>query len=156
MGGANHGRFLLFVALHLLAVALFLTATAGPWLHRTLPLALPSPLKDASQVLRALCLRPVFPLLLQALFALGTALGLALLLAGLVRGVLENVTTNERLNGRRYAWMGPNPRTGRLRSRFDRGWRGNVLEFCGLCGAGRDYRAVFDLPGAAAADVAAV
>ncbi len=153
VGGANHGRFILFLCLHLLSVAIFLAHIAGPYLHHTLPLTLPSPLKDASQVLRSLCLRPVFPLLLQALFAMGTALGLTLLLAGHVRGVLENITTNERLNGKRYAWMQQDPRTGRLRSRFDCGWRMNVLEFCGVWGAGRDYKAVFELPAVGASAV---
>lgn len=147
VGLRNHARFLGFLCLHLLALLLFLATTAGPRLRQTLAAALPHPLRDASQVLRALALRPLLPLVLQGLFALATALGLLLLLAGQARGVLENVTTNERLNGGRYAWMAKDPRTGALRSRFDRGsWRANLLEFVGWGGYARDWFAVFELP----------
>lgn len=138
VGAGNHGRFLLFLALHLLSLALYLACQAGPRLRRLLPAALPAPLHDGGQLLRALCLRPVLPLLLQALFAAAVAVALAALLASQLRTVSTNVTTNERINAHRYPYIIRDPRTGRLRSRFDRGWRRNAGEFVGLVCGGRE------------------
>lgn len=118
VGVLNHGRFLLFVLLHLVSVSLFL-ACILPVLRLAIQSALPPHIKDASQVLRVLCLRPIFPLLLQCLFAVGTACGLLMLLQEQAMNVCRNITSNERINGARYAWI-TSAETGKYYNRFNR------------------------------------
>jgi len=145
VGLQNHGRFLVFLVLHIVSVTLFL-ACVLPVLRQAIAAALPAHLDDASQVLRVAVLRPISPLLIQSIFALGTTCSLLALLQEQIRNVLRNTTSNERLNGRRYAWI-TDPTTGRFHNRFDRGTWTNFLEFVGGGEKeGPDYRALYELP----------
>jgi hypothetical protein len=69
------------------------------------------------QIFEVLFLRPVFPLLLQSIFALLCACGLSVLTGDQTLGALRNITTNEKMNGARYEWITTN---GRFHNRFDR------------------------------------
>ena len=144
VGLQNHGRFLIFLVLHIVSVLLFLGCVL-PVLRQAIAAGLPAHLDDASQVLRVVVLRPIFPLLLQSIFALGTTCSLLALLQEQVPNVFRNMTSNERLNGRRYAWI-TDPTTGRFHNRFDRGAWANFLEFVAGGGRGPDYRVVYELP----------
>lgn len=156
VGLQNHGRFVGFLVLHVLSVLLYL-ACVLPFLGHVVAAALPRPVHDASQVLRVFVLRPILPLFLQSLFALGTTCSLLTLLLEQVRNVLRNLTGNERINGSRYAYITISPRTGRVQNVFDKGMWANVREFMGWEGGKQeeggwqkkekkiDYRTLYDL-----------
>lgn len=156
VGLQNHGRFILFLVFHIVSVLLYL-ACVLPFLWHAVAAALPVHVHDASQVLRVFVLRPILPLFLQSLFALGTTCSLFALLLEQVRNVLRNLTSNERINGTRYAYITTSPCTGRIQNLFDKGAWANVREFMGWEGGKEeergwkkketkiDYRTLYDL-----------
>ncbi|KAH9111684.1 hypothetical protein LEN26_013433 [Aphanomyces euteiches] len=127
VGFGNQRLFVVFLALHLIVVALYL--------------ALFLLYVSARHTYLEILLKDSLPEVVVIFWAIMTCIFLGKLLVDQLGGIARNLTLNEKINWKRYAYLNSKGTT--ISNPFDHGWRANFAEFAMQS---VDYMSLFTVP----------